>query len=61
MRHLGPIEINHRKPHPDDNLPDICKKKRHIFKTHSCNGCSRSKNCIKTIEDRISTDFRYDQ
>ena len=54
MRHLEPIKINHRKPHPDDNLPDICQKKRHIFKTYSCKGCSRSENCIKIIEDRIS-------
>lgn len=54
MRHLDPIEINHRKPHEDDNLPDICKKKRHIFKTYSCKGCPRSENCIKIIEDRIS-------
>ena len=47
MRHLETIEINHRKLHPDDDFPDICKKKRHIFKTYSCNGCSRSENCIK--------------
>lgn len=33
MRHLDPIEINHRKPHEDDNLPDICKR-NDIFLKH---------------------------
>ena len=59
MRHLKPIPIKHRKPHKDDNLPDNCKKKRHIFETYSCNGCPNSENCIKKIEDRIS-DLNYE-
>ncbi len=54
MRHIAHIDIIHRKPHKDDYLPDICKKKRHIFETYSSKGCPQNENCIKRIEDRIS-------
>ena len=33
------------KPHKEDTLPDICKTKKYIFKTDSCNGCPNIENC----------------
>ena len=38
-------DFKHRKPHPDDALPDVCKTKKHIFKTDSCEGCPNIENC----------------
>lgn len=54
MRRIAHIDIIHRKPHKEDNLPDIFKKKIHIFETYSCKGCSQSENCIKRIKDQSS-------
>ena len=38
-------DLKHRKPHKDDDLPEICKTKKYIFQTKSCEGCQNIKNC----------------
>ena len=45
MRLVEVKKVKHWKPHKEDNLPDICKTKKYIFKTYSCKGCSNIENC----------------
>ena len=55
MRLVKVRKINHRKPHPDDLLPDRCKKKTFIFETESCEGCPNIDTCKhKVIKDQYS-------
>ena len=54
-RFLGFVEsiaIKHRKPHKDDDLPDVCKVERQIYSRKSCPGCKYDEICPKKIEDR---------
>ena len=46
------IAIKHRKPHKDDELPDVCKTERQIYSQKSCPGYKYDKICPKKIEDR---------
>ena len=45
MRLVEVKKVKHWKPHNEDNLPDICKTKKYIFKTYSCKGCPNIENC----------------
>ena len=45
MRLVEVKKVKHWKPHKEDNLPDICKTKKYIFKTYSCKGCPNIENC----------------
>ena len=52
MRLVEIKKVKHWKPHKEDNLPDICKTKKYIFKTYSCKGCPNIENCKhKTINN----------
>lgn len=39
------VDIVHRKPHKDDNLPDICKTKKYIYQTSACENCPKIHDC----------------
>ena len=55
IKFIKSIKINHRKPHKDDDLPDICKTKRFIIESHSCKGYPNVDNCKnKKLTDKIS-------
>ena len=45
MRLVEVKKVKRWKPHKEDNLPDICKTKKYIFKTYSCKGCPNIENC----------------
>ena len=45
MRLVEVKKVKRWKPHKEDALPDICKTKKYIFKTHSCKGCPYVENC----------------
>lgn len=45
MRLVEVKKVKRWKLHKEDNLPDICKTKKYIFKTYSCKGCPNIENC----------------
>lgn len=52
------IPIKHRKPENND-LPNVCITKRHIYKRKHCEGCHFLDECPKKVEDRIPFLFRW--
>lgn len=52
------IPIIHRKRENND-LPDICKSKRQIYKRKHCEDCPFFDECPKKVEDRIPFLFRW--
>ena len=52
------IPIKHRKLE-NNNLPNICKTKRHIYKRKHCEDCPFIDECPKKVEDRIPFLFRW--
>lgn len=52
MRLVEVKKVKCWKLHKEDNLPDICKTKKYIFKTYSCKGYPNIENCKhKTISN----------
>ena len=54
MRLIKVKLVKHRKPHPDDGLPDNCKEKTFYFQTN-CEGCPNIENCKhKTLKEKTT-------
>ena len=60
MRLIKVKTVKHRKPHPDDGLPDNCKEKRYYFETYSCKGCSNIETCKHKTLVIKSTDLNFE-
>jgi len=52
------IGIKHRKSENND-LPNVCITKRHIYKRKHCEDCPFFDECPKKVEDRIPFLFRW--
>lgn len=58
LKFIGSIHIKHRNP-IDENLPDVCKTKRQVYKKKHCEGCPYFDECPQKVEDRIPYLFRW--
>ena len=54
MKCIGSQLVKHRKPHPDDELPDNCKTRKYVFKSDSCKGCPNIDRCKNKLIDQNS-------
>ena len=55
---MATIKIKHRKPQ-NNNLPDVCKSKRQIYKKKNCESCPFFDECPRKVEDRTPFLLRW--
>ena len=58
LKLVATIKIKHRKPQ-NNNLPDVCKSKRQIYKKKNCESCPFFDECPRKVEDRTPFLLRW--